>query len=181
MNTRQICDQWFEINRAVMDPFMRWNEIALQTAERLTGGRQIYEQWFEMNRIAVDPLIRWNEIALSAAEKVAKCNLVIAQDYLEMGTRQTQLNCETRDPDKWKDEERKLVSEFGQKIADHAGEYLRVVKDTQEALNEWANQTAKESAERAARVAERATARTTEAAKAAAGEAQPAQRGTHKG
>jgi hypothetical protein len=177
-----MCDQWFEINRAAFDPLMRWNEIALQAAERMAGNRQVYDQWFEMNRIAVDPFMRWNEIALQAVEKVAKCNLAMAQDYLEMGTRQAQLNCETRDPDKWKDGERKLISEFGQKIADHAGDYLRVAKETQDAFNEWANQTAKETAERAARAAETTARAGGETAKAAAGaEGQQAPRGAQKG
>jgi hypothetical protein len=179
MNTRQVCDQWFEMNRAAIDPFMRWNEMALQTAERMAGNRQVYDQWFEMNRVAIDPLMRWNELALQVAEKVAKCNLVMAQDYLEMGTRQAQLNCETRDPEKWKDAERKLISEFGQKIADHAGEYLKVAKETQDALNEWANQTARETAERAARAAE-STVQAGEAAKAAAGAGTQQARGHRK-
>ena len=181
MNTRQMCDQWFEMNRAAIDPFMRWNEMALQAAERMAGNRQVYDQWFEMNRVAIDPLMRWNKIALQAAEKVAKCNLAMAQDYLEMGTRQAQLNSETRDPEKWKDEERKLISEFGQKIADHAGDYLRVAKETQDALNEWANQTARETAERAARAAEGATAPGGEAAAKAGAGTQQAQRGAQKG
>lgn len=168
MNTRQMYDQWFEMNRAAIDPFMRWNEIALQAAERMAGSRQVYDQWFEMSRMAVDPLMRWNEIALQAAERVAKCNLAIAQDCLEMGTRQIQLNCETRDPDKWKDGEKKLISDFGQKIADHAADYLKVAKETQDALNEWASQAAKETAERAVRAAESAV-RAGEEAKTAAG------------
>ncbi|MGX2040506.1 phasin family protein [Methylocaldum sp. MU1018] len=118
--------------------------------------REMYDRWFQMNRAAIDPLMRWNEIALEAAEKVARCNLAIAQDYLEIGTRQAQLNCETRDPEKWKDEERKLMSELGQKIVDHAGDYLAVVRDTQNALNACAYQTARETAERAARAADAA-------------------------
>ncbi|CAI8759464.1 phasin family protein [Methylocaldum szegediense] len=168
MNTRQIYEQWFEMNRAAIDPFMRWNEIALQAAERVAGTRQVYDQWFEISRIAVDPLMRWNEIALQAAERVAKYNLAVAQDCLEMGTRQIELNCETRDPDKWKDSEKKLISDFGQKIADRGADYLKLVKETQDALNEWASQAAKETAERAARAAESA-ARAGEEAKAAAG------------
>jgi|GEM_PF-995473 len=182
MNTRQVCDQWFEMNRAAIDPFMRWNEIALQAAERIAGNRQVYDQWFEMNRVAIDPLMRWSEIALRAAEKVARCNLVMAQDYLEMGTRQAQLNCETRDPEKWKNEERKLISEFGQKIADHAGDYLSVAKETQDALNEWADQTARETAERATRAAESTAREAGEAARAAAKPgAQHAQKESQKG
>ncbi|HYE37772.1 phasin family protein [Methylocaldum sp.] len=180
MNTRQICDQWFEMNRAAMDPFMRWNEIALQAAERMAGNRQMYEQWFEMNRAAIDPLMRWNEIALQAAERVAKCNLAMAQDYLELGTRQAELSCEARDPEKWKDEEKKFVSEFGRKIVDHAGDYLTVARETQDAMNEWANQTARETAERAARAADTTARAAAESTARAAGAAKAGAQQPHR-
>jgi histone H3/H4 len=160
MNTRQMCDQWFEMNRAAMEPVMRWNEIAFQTAEKVAGNRQTYEQWFELNRALLNPFMRWNEIALQAAERMARCNLSIAQDYIELGSRQMQLLCEARDPQKWRDEENKLVSELGQRMVDHASGYLTVAREAQDAFNDWAQQTARETAERAAKVADTA-ARTT--------------------
>jgi hypothetical protein len=170
MNTRNVCDQWFEMNRAALEPLMRWNEVALQTAERMAGNRQVYEQWFDLNRAALDPLVRWGDIALQAAEKVARCNLTLAQDYLDLGARQTDLLSEVRDPQKWKDEENRLVSEFTQRWVDHTGDFLQVARETRDAYTDWANRTARETAERAARAADTA-------AKAAADTAQAAGEG----
>jgi hypothetical protein len=174
MNTSRICNQWFDFNRAVFEPFVRWNEAALRSAEQVTGNRQVYDQWFEINRAALDPFLRWNEIAFSAAEKVTRRNLNVAQDYLDLGVRHLNLLCEVRDPDKWADEEGRLAAEFGQKIAGHAGDYLKVARETQDAFNQWANESAKQAAEATQRAVDTAARTTSEAAKTVAAGARPA-------
>lgn len=173
MNTSRICNQWFDINRAVLEPFVRWNEIALQSAERVAGNRQIYDQWFEINRAAMDPFLRWNGIAFSAAERVARRNLSLAHDYLDLGTRHLNLLCDVRDPRKWADEEKQLVAEFSQKIVDHAEDYLKVAQETQDAFNDWANESAQQAAEAAQRAAEATARATSEAAGGARTAAKP--------
>jgi hypothetical protein len=174
MNASQMCNQWFDINRAVLEPFVRWNEIALQSAERMAGNRQIYDQWFEINRAALDPFLRWNGIAFSVAERIARRNLDLAHDYLDVGVRQLNLLCDVRDPQKWADEERQLVAEFGQKIVDHAGDYLKVAQEAQNAFNDWANESARQAAEAAQRAAEATARATSEAAGKTAGAARSA-------
>lgn len=175
MNTSRICNQWFDVNRAMFEPLVRWNEVMLQSAERIAGNRQMYEQWFELNRAALEPVLRWNEIAFSAAERVTRRNLNVAHDYLDLGVRQLNLLCETRDPDRFAEDEGKLVSEFGQKIAGHAGDYLKVARETQDALNQWANESAQRAAESAQRAAETTAKATSEAARGAAGAARAGQ------
>lgn len=172
MNTSRVCNQWFDMNRAMLEPFMRWNEVALQSAERVAGNRQLYEQWFEINRAAFEPFLRWNEITFSAAERITRRNLNVAHDYLDMGVRQLNLMCETRDPEKFADEEGKLAAEFGQKIAGHAGDYLKVARETQDAFNQWADESAQRTAEAVKRATETTARATSEAAGSAAGAAQ---------
>jgi hypothetical protein len=172
MTTGRICNQWFDMNRAVLEPFMRCNEVLLQSAERVAGNRQLYEQWFEINRAAFEPMLRWNEIAFSAAERITRRNLNVAHDYLDLGVRQLNLLCETRNPEKFADEEGKLAAEFGQKIAGHAGDYLKVARETQDALNQWADESAQQAAEAAQRAADTSARVTSEAARGAAGTAQ---------
>jgi murein DD-endopeptidase MepM/ murein hydrolase activator NlpD len=129
----------------------------------------IYDQWFEISRAAMDPLLRWNEIAFSAAEKVALRNLNVAHDYIDLGVRQLNLTCDVRDPDKWTDEESKLVSKFRQKIGEHAGDYLKVARETQDAFKQWANDSAKHAAEATQRAVDTTAKATSEAARSAAG------------
>lgn len=184
MNTQQACNQWYDFNRAAMEPFLRWNEVAFQSVERLAGNRGMINQWFEVNRSAFDPVLRWNEIALRAAEQVARHNLTLAQDYLDLGSRHFGLLCDVKDPQKWKDEEGKLVSEFGQKIVDHAGDYLKVAQETRDALNNLASDAARHLAETTHRATETTAKATSEAAApprtGAQAQAQAAQQQAHK-
>lgn len=171
MDTRHICNQWFDINRAVMEPFVRWNEIALQTAERAAGNRRVYDQWLDFSRSIFEPVLRWNDIAFSAAERVTRRNLNMAQDYLDIGVRHMNALCDVKDPQKWREEEGRLAAEFSQKMVDHAGDYLRVVQETQHAFNDWANQAAQQAAESAQRAVETTAKTAAQGAQQAAGAA----------
>ncbi len=133
---------------------------------------QACNQWFEFNRAALEPFLRWNEIALRAAEKVARHNLTLAQDYLDLGTRHLNLLCDVKDPQKWKDEEGRLIAEFGQRIVDHAGDYLKVAQETRDAMNHLASEAAQHMAE----TAQRATDATAKASSEVAGKAAEATR-----
>lgn len=184
MATTQACNQWFEFNRAAMEPFLRWNEVAFQSVERIAGNRGLFDQWFDVNRAVFDPVLRWNEIALRAAEQVARHNLTLAQDYLDLGSRHMNLLCDVKDPQKWKDEESKLINEIGQRIVDHAGDYLKVAQETRDAMNNLASEAARHLAEtthRATETTAKATAETSgkaaEATRAATAQAQAHQAG----
>jgi hypothetical protein len=123
--------------------------VTLQTAERVAGNRQLFEQWFEINRAAADPFLRWGEIAFSIGEKVARHNLSLAQDYLDLSVRHINLLREVHDPKKWVDEEGKLAVEFSQKIVNHAGDYLKVAQESQNAFKSWASEAVQQTADKA--------------------------------
>ncbi|MGZ8243205.1 phasin family protein [Methylomagnum sp.] len=150
---------------------MRWNQIAAQTVERAAGNRRVYDQWFDFSRSVFEPVLRWNDIAFSAVEKVTRRNLNLAQDYMDISSRHINLLCDTKDPDKWRNEEGRLAAEFSQKMVDHAGDYLRVVQETQHAFNDWANEAAKQAAESAQRAVETTEKNATHATQQAAGAA----------
>ena len=168
MSTSQIFNQWFDINRALLEPFVRWNEVALQTAEKVASNRQFFDQWFEIHRTAADPFLRWGEIAFSIGEKVARRNLTLAQDYLDLSVRHVNLLREVRDPQKWADEEGKLAVEFSQKIVNHAGDYLKVAQESQNAFKAWASEAVQQASEAAQKTASSAARTTSETAAKAA-------------
>lgn len=95
---------------------------------------QFYDQWLEVNRAAMGPVMRWNEIAAQSAEKYARYGLAVAQDCLDIGTRQLQLCGELKDPQKWAAESSKLAGELGQKLMGRATEGLQVAKEARDAF-----------------------------------------------
>ena len=106
-----------------------------------------YTQWLEINRAALAPLVQWNELATQTAEKLTRHGLALAQDIVELGARQLQLAGEVKDPQKWLLEESKVLTEYGQKLAARAGDYLDVSKEVRESVVSWGEKTAKLTAE----------------------------------
>jgi hypothetical protein len=98
---------------------------------------QLYDQWLEVNRAALAPIMRWNEIAAQSAEKYTRYGLAIAEDCLDVGTRQLQLYGEIKDPQKWAAESGKLVGELGRKLMTRATEGLEVAKEARDAFAGW--------------------------------------------
>lgn len=108
---------------------------------------RLFDQWLEANRAAWVPLTRWQEVTAEAAQKAAEQGLAMAQDYVEFGTRNAQLLAEVKDPPKWMAEQSKLTAEFGQKMVGRTADYLKLAKDTQEALGQIAETAAKNAGE----------------------------------
>lgn len=103
---------------------------------------QLYDQWMEINRAALAPMMRWSEIAAQSAEKCTRYSLSIAQDCLDVSTRQMALLGELKDPQKWAAESSKLAGEFSRKLMGRATEGLEVVKETRDAFSAWGTEVA---------------------------------------
>lgn len=102
-----------------------------------------FDRWLEMNRAALAPVVHWREITAEAAQKAVQHGLAIAQDGVELGTRQVQLLAEAKDPPEWMAEEGRIASEFGQKLMNRASNYVKAARETQEDLAKLAETTAK--------------------------------------
>lgn len=103
----------------------------------------LFDQWVEMNRAALAPAARWQEIAATATDKLVRHNLAVARDCVEFGTRQVQSLSDSQDPRQWAVEGGKLAAEFGQTWVDRADGYFKIAKETQDALGELAEASAK--------------------------------------
>lgn len=106
---------------------------------------RLYDQWLEATFFA--PVARWQEIAAETAQKHVQLNFTAGKDYIEYGTRQWQLLSEIKDPQKWASEVSKTSAEFSQKCVDHVGDFLKVTRETQEAISKWTKETAQSTAE----------------------------------
>jgi hypothetical protein len=104
-------------------------------------------QWSEINRAALSPILSWNEMAAQTADKFARYGLALTQDIMEMGARQLQLAGAVKDPQQWAQEESKLLTEYGQKLAARSSDYLALSKEIRESVANWGETTAKAAAE----------------------------------
>jgi hypothetical protein len=86
---------------------------------------------------------QWLEITAEAAQKAAQHGLAAGQDCVEFGTRHVRLLAEAKDPQEWMAEEARIVSEFGQKLVNRAGDGFKAARETQEALSELAETSTK--------------------------------------
>ncbi len=97
----------------------------------------------EMNRAAMAPIAKWNEIAQAATQKVVQHQLNVVQNCMDIGTRQVKLLGELKDPQKFGAEAVNLASELGQKMVERSSDYFMIVRETQEAVFQWAETLAK--------------------------------------
>lgn len=104
-----------------------------------------FENLLETSRAAFAPMVRWQEISLEAAQKVVRHNLDAARDCVDFGARQAQLLADLKDPHKFGLEAAKLAADIGQKMLEQAGDYCKIVRETQDAVGLWAETTAKAS------------------------------------
>lgn len=105
--------------------------------------------WLAMNQAMIAPLKHWNELAATTADKLARQNLSLAQDIIELSARQVQLAGDVKDLPKWAAEECKLLSEYGQKFVGRASDYLDMSRELRESVITWAESTAKTASEAA--------------------------------
>jgi hypothetical protein len=99
--------------------------------------------WLEMNQAVIAPLKHWNELAAMTADKLARQNLTLAQDLIELSAKQLQLAGDAKDLPKWATEECKLLSEYGQKFVGRASDYLDMSRELRESVVTWAESAAK--------------------------------------
>ena len=107
----------------------------------------LVDQLLEANKAALAPVARLQELAADTVQKVVQHNLAVAQDYVELGSRQFQLLGEVNDPQKLVAEEGKLASEFGQKLVTRACEFFQLTKEAQNVFGNWAQDTARTAAD----------------------------------
>lgn len=99
---------------------------------------QVMNDWVELSKRATEPLLRFNEIAVHAYEEVARQQLDIARDYLELGIKQASVVSTADTPDAMVAEQGKLAAEFGEKLAARAQDFVKIAADTQQAISGWA-------------------------------------------
>jgi transcriptional regulator len=128
-----------------------WPEAAVpQTRETATMNTEVFNEWVKLSKSAVEPMMKLNEITVSAMERVARQQLDVARDYLDLGTRQTSILSKAERPEDMLTEQGQLVSEFGERLINRAQEFARIATETQQAVASWAEEAAKKTAAGAA-------------------------------
>jgi phasin family protein len=91
-------------------------------------------------------MMKLNEITVAAMERVARQQLDVARDYLDLGTRQASLLGKAENPEEMLTEQGQLVSEFGERLINRAQEFARIATETQQAVASWAEEAARKTA-----------------------------------
>jgi hypothetical protein len=104
-----------------------------------------FENLLEMNRAAFAPVVRWQELSAEATQRVVQHNLNVARNCMDFGVRQAQLLGELKDPQRFGLEAARLAADLGQKMLEQAGDYFKIVRETQDAVGQWAETAAKAS------------------------------------
>jgi hypothetical protein len=103
-----------------------------------TMNSEVFDEWVKLSKSAVEPMMKLNEITVTAMERVARQQLDVARDYLELGTRQASVLSKAEKPDDILTEQGQLVSEFGDRLLNRAQEFARIATETQQAVASWA-------------------------------------------
>jgi len=101
---------------------------------------EAFNEWLKLSKSAVEPMTRLNEITVSAMERVARQQLNVARDYLDLGTRQATILSKAESPEDMLAEQGRLVSEFGERLINRAQEFARIATETQQAVSSWAEE-----------------------------------------
>jgi len=104
---------------------------------------EVFDEWVKLSKSAVEPMMKLNEITVTAMERVARQQLDVARDYLELGTRQASVLGKAEKPEDILSEQGQLVSEFGERLLNRAQEFARIATETQQAVASWAEEAAK--------------------------------------
>jgi hypothetical protein len=121
-----------------------------QTRETATMNTEVFNEWVKLSKSAVEPMMKLNQITVTAMERVARQQLDVARDYLDLGTRQTSILSKAERPEDMLTEQGQLVSEFGERLINRAQEFARIATETQQAVASWAEEAAKKTAAGAA-------------------------------
>jgi len=101
---------------------------------------EAFNEWVKLSKSAVEPMMKLNEIAVTAMERVARQQLDVARDYLDLGTRQATILSKAENPEDMLTEQGELVSEFGERLINRAQEFTRIATETQQAVASWAEE-----------------------------------------
>ena len=112
--------------------------------------KEVFDEWLKMSKSAVEPMMRLNEITVRAMESVARQQLDVARDYLDLGTKQASILGNAERPEDLLSEQGKLVSEFGERLINRAQEFAKIATETQSAIASWAEEAAKKTVKPAA-------------------------------
>jgi phasin family protein len=104
---------------------------------------EIFNEWLKLSKNAVEPMMRLNEITVHAMERVARQQLDVARDYLDLGTKQATILGGAESPEDLLSEQGKLVSDFGERLINRAQEFAKIATETQQAVAEWAEEATK--------------------------------------
>ena len=107
--------------------------------------KEVFDEWMKMSKSAVEPMMKLNEITVTAMERVARQQLDVARDYLDLGTKQATIMGAAENPEDLLTEQGQLVSEFGERLINRAQEFAKIATETQQAVSEWAEETTKKA------------------------------------
>jgi phasin family protein len=110
-----------------------------------TMNTELFDEWAKLSKQAVEPMTKLNEITVSAMERVARQQLDVARDYLDLGARQVSIMGKAENPDDMLTEQGQLVSEFGERLINRAQEFARIATETQQAVSAWAEEAARKT------------------------------------
>ena len=99
---------------------------------------EVFDEWLKLSKNAVEPMMKLNEITVQAMERVARQQLDVARDYLDLGTRQAAILGSAENPEDMLSEQGQLVSEFGERLINRAQEFAKIATETQQAVANWA-------------------------------------------
>ncbi len=102
-----------------------------------------FEQWVEFTKNATEPMMKLNEVSARALEKAARQQFELAQEFIQLGSRQMQLLGQAKDPQKWAQEQAELASEFGKKLMARAQDSVALATETQKEMTALAEKVAK--------------------------------------
>jgi phasin family protein len=106
---------------------------------------EVFNEWVKLSKNTVEPMTRLNEITVSAMERVARQQLDVARDYLDLGTKQASILSKAEKPEDVLTEQGQLVSEFGERLINRAQEFARIATETQQAVASWAEEATKKA------------------------------------
>jgi hypothetical protein len=106
---------------------------------------ELFEDWMKTTKSAIEPMMRLNEITVRAMESVARQQLDVARDYLDLGTKQASILGSAERPEDLLSEQGQLVTEFGERLINRAQEFAKIATETQQAVAGWAEEAAKKA------------------------------------
>ncbi len=103
---------------------------------------ELFEQWMTMSKEAAAPMMKLNQLSAKAMEQVARQQLEIAQDYVDLGARQAELFVSAQDPAQWITAQGELTGEFSKKLMGRTESFMKLAGETQKEMTAWAEQNA---------------------------------------